>query len=976
MVAETANGKALVMPVYFDVNNMLSSKDEFGTANDFIDRRSMWDVEGKHRQFVYDMAGESRAKAQKGDGKTAEVTAEEKSVIGYLQDKLRKAGVEVVDDVEEGQRVLDEYNEGVKQQVEVNKQEYAKISAQIFSYPEKVEKNHVFTDNNYYLCSDINYKDGTFKIVATLTIEGNEDLIDRLRNERNRSNLESLRAPASLAVLVGEIKSRGGWTGRDVSFAKGESIGRGAGDVASVDVRQSSDRRRDNGEAGGLDEVKNRYESESELVEKRDQIVDLLHEQGFVNVAKSHSTAHGSSYYITVYSNDYTRQLAKIRISDHSVTSNRRIADEYHVFPWMTAEQVVKDLFRGIRGEKFFRTPEGEVYGFVKGGKMFIDPRVAKPETYVHEYSHLWAAALRQANPKAWEQLKSELGKDKELLELVRGKYPELEDEDALMDEVFAHYSGKRGAERLHQEYVKAMEGVSDPIEKAKVGSVFARLKDLLDRFWNAARDLFAGKTKGIGKMKAEDFADMTLNDLLNGFNPLAKGTEGVMFEKGESDAAKEVKNLTKDEQGTLYHKAMKMQADYLAKDGRLPLEMGVFTANHFVIVNNVEQGNISAVRAFDIEKNKTQIEDAIVSLYRRNIAEGLADGSRRLLEGAKVSLRPDDWNRLSDRLGQDVTGEISGVGGRDETERGASSALGGGTHIDNDLRFRTSEELDETNPGWREQKTASGGHSTQIKGTLSTYTKIGEHLKGEGVEGVSILDASSGFGHGTKALRDMGFDVDDVEPYPSDKREEQPTYTSYDDINKKYDVVISNAVLNVIPDDWRADVLHSMADKVKEGGKMIINVRGDKEIASQGVEGKTRETLDDASEILVKNADGSYRAYQKGYSKEGLKKYVEEQLGDGWKVEIGTEKNSGLKSGTVVVATKTGDDMRREGEGPVEPLTYEESLRRSRAAGYTKKQHDEMLERNARRFEEKVVGLIKNLHLDGIVDAPRNSGR
>lgn len=48
------------------------------------------------------------------------------------------------------------------------------------------------------------------------------------------------------------------------------------------------------------------------------------------------------------------------------------------------------------KGIRFFRTPEGEAYGFVKDGKIYIDPRAAPAESRVHEYSHLWAEALRR----------------------------------------------------------------------------------------------------------------------------------------------------------------------------------------------------------------------------------------------------------------------------------------------------------------------------------------------------------------------------------------------------------------------------------------------------------------------------------------------------------------------------------------------------------------------------------------------------
>ena len=183
---------------------------------------------------------------------------------------------------------------------------------------------------------------------------------------------------------------------------------------------------------------------------------------------------------------------------------------------------------------KFFRTENGETYGFTMGGKIYLDPKIATAETPIHEYTHLWAEALRAANPKAWERLKSELEKDKDLMAYVQRLYPEYYIprpdghpskegtgmEDELMDEVFAHFSGRRGAERLREEQRKAMDEAGDYVEKAGVVAMFERLRDALKKFWNAARDLFAGKTRGIKSRSAEDFADMVLGDLVGGFKP------------------------------------------------------------------------------------------------------------------------------------------------------------------------------------------------------------------------------------------------------------------------------------------------------------------------------------------------------------------------------------------------------------------------------------------------------------------------
>ena len=226
------------------------------------------------------------------------------------------------------------------------------------------------------------------------------------------------------------------------------------------------------------------------------------------------------------------------------------------------------------------------------------------------------------------------------------------------------------------------------------------------------------------------------------------------------------------------------------------------------------------------------------------------------------------------------------------------------------DVRYRTSEELgQEYGSRWIDEQTNEDGrHTTQVKNTLNSYKKFGDWvMRDSGGKKVDVLDASSGLGLGTEWLRKNGIDAEDVEPYPSENRT-APTYRNYDEVGKKYDYIISNAVLNVIPDDWRANVLHNMADKLKVGGKLVVNVRSAESIRKQGKEGETRITLDDPSEILVLRPNGSIKAYQKGFTKAELKEWCEKELGKGYSVEIANDKNAGGSYDTAVVVTKNNE--------------------------------------------------------------------
>ncbi|MEE0903507.1 MAG: methyltransferase domain-containing protein, partial [Prevotellamassilia sp.] len=223
------------------------------------------------------------------------------------------------------------------------------------------------------------------------------------------------------------------------------------------------------------------------------------------------------------------------------------------------------------------------------------------------------------------------------------------------------------------------------------------------------------------------------------------------------------------------------------------------------------------------------------------------------------------------------------------------------------DIRYQKSTDLfSEYGDRWLlEQTNDDGRHTTQVTTTIQSYKKFSEFVKRDsrGAE-VDVLDASSGLGHGTEWMRSNGMRVDDVEPYPSSNRK-KPTYSSYDDVKKKYDYIISNAVLNVIPEDWRSDLLHNMADKLKPGGKLVINVRGAESIKKQGVEGVTRITLDNPSEILVLRPNGSIKAYQKGFTVDELKSWCERELGEGYSVQRANKQNAGGSYDTAVVVVR-----------------------------------------------------------------------
>ena len=167
---------------------------------------------------------------------------------------------------------------------------------------------------------------------------------------------------------------------------------------------------------------------------------------------------------------------------------------------------------------RFLRTADGEVYGLVKDGRIYLDPKVATSETAVHEYTHLWGDMLRRKDSEQWSHTVKEL-KNSVLWEEVKELYPELKTDDEIADEVLSTFSGRRGAERLREEARRVADGEGGVFTKAKAIETLERVKEAIARFWEGVAKMF-----GINRYRsAEELADMAMRDLINGVKPTSR---------------------------------------------------------------------------------------------------------------------------------------------------------------------------------------------------------------------------------------------------------------------------------------------------------------------------------------------------------------------------------------------------------------------------------------------------------------------
>jgi hypothetical protein len=146
-----------------------------------------------------------------------------------------------------------------------------------------------------------------------------------------------------------------------------------------------------------------------------------------------------------------------------------------------------------------FRTPDGEVYGAVKGSVVYLDPNKLNANTPIHEFGHLWNDTVRSNNPELWAKIK-ELTKEtpyfKDLLD--NPAYANLKDDDARVDEAFAQAMGDEG-ERIFND-PNAPKSIKD------------RFKQLLKEFWE-----WLGHKLGIRDLSPEQISRLTFEQAVKG---------------------------------------------------------------------------------------------------------------------------------------------------------------------------------------------------------------------------------------------------------------------------------------------------------------------------------------------------------------------------------------------------------------------------------------------------------------------------
>lgn len=130
---------------------------------------------------------------------------------------------------------------------------------------------------------------------------------------------------------------------------------------------------------------------------------------------------------------------------------------------------------------EFLRTPQGTIYGWTDGKRIYLTRDGMNPETPVHEYTHLWARAMMQNNAEGWQSIKDLLRDTPMWNEVLNDvNYANIRgNEDAIASEVLSRLSGKNGAQKM-TDMAQQLINEGNPQAQTLIG----RIRQALQDFW------------------------------------------------------------------------------------------------------------------------------------------------------------------------------------------------------------------------------------------------------------------------------------------------------------------------------------------------------------------------------------------------------------------------------------------------------------------------------------------------------------
>jgi hypothetical protein len=168
---------------------------------------------------------------------------------------------------------------------------------------------------------------------------------------------------------------------------------------------------------------------------------------------------------------------------------------------------------------------DGIVYGWTDGKTIYLTEAGMNPNTPIHEYTHIWARAMMQKNPKGWNNIKNLLRGTPVWNDVMNDtNYSNIHsNEDSVASEVLSRISGTENAAKLEQMAQQMIDEAKGTARKLEARGLIQRIKDALNEFWSwVGENLFEIENFN----SVEEITDRVLWDLMNKTD-LGKLSEG-----------------------------------------------------------------------------------------------------------------------------------------------------------------------------------------------------------------------------------------------------------------------------------------------------------------------------------------------------------------------------------------------------------------------------------------------------------------
>lgn len=305
-------------------------------------------------------------------------------------------------------------------------------------------------------------------------------------------------------------------------------------------------------------------------------------------------------------------------------------------------------------------TPNGVVYGWTDGNKIYLTKAGINPNTTVHEYTHLWAKAMMQKNPKGWNSVKSLLKGTPVWNDVLNdANYSNIHgNEDFVASEVLSRLSGADNAAKLEKMAQQMIDEAKGTMRKAEARGLIQRIKDALNEFWSwVGTELF-----GIEKFESiEQVTDRVLWDLMNNtdLNAIENEKSSVSLQRNENESD----SYTSNDGGRVSPEAGGVQEEVYASetrndDGQLYNSKGEGVSwDDYVNFNPIyeregesdRQRNLRKARFFEAFETLTSDERLKFYLFTKEYFNSPSGKLKESLDEYTKELRNNGSNNLAD---------------------------------------------------------------------------------------------------------------------------------------------------------------------------------------------------------------------------------------------------------------------------------------------------------------------------------------